>query len=225
MLYLILRVRIGILLSDKSIIKIHPFDFLSKWRSLPPFELLSYILMFASIPMLAYGIRPYDYSIIIIIILSILSLYSGFFSALIWNDITDIKIDSVAHPDRPIPSGRISKNKFFAIALIFSGMTFLFAYLVNIWCLAIVGFSAIFVAIHNKYLKKIVKFPAYSEIFTPIQWVVVVIFGFFAIWTMGDTGNISIAFPLFGDKIFFNTFNPSKSLNWLSSAYSYSDFF
>ena len=81
---------------------IHPFAFLSQWRSLPSFELISYVLMFASMPMLAYGIRPYDSTIITIILLSILSLYSGFFAALIWNDITDADIDSIAHPDRPI---------------------------------------------------------------------------------------------------------------------------
>jgi 4-hydroxybenzoate polyprenyltransferase len=159
---------------------IHPFAFLSQWRSLPSFELVSYVFMFASIPMLAYGIKPYDSSIIIIILLSILTLYSGFFAALIWNDITDAKIDSIAHPDRPIPSGRISSKKFFAVALVFSAMTFFFAFLVSIWCLALVGITALFVAFHNKYLKKSIKFPAYSEIFTPVQWVVVVIFGFFS---------------------------------------------
>ena len=194
-------------MSDKSSMMIHPFAFLSQWRSLPSFELVSYVFMFASIPMLAYGIKPYDSSIIIIILLSILTLYSGFFAALIWNDITDAKIDSIAHPDRPIPSGRISSKKFFAVALVFSAMTFFFAFLVSIWCLALVGITALFVAFHNKYLKKSIKFPAYSEIFTPVQWVVVVIFGFFAIWTMGQADNISLILPIFGDKISFNSYD------------------
>jgi len=194
-------------LSDKSSMMIHPFAFLSQWRSLPSFELVSYVFMFASMPMLAYGIKPYDFSIIIIILLSILTLYSGFFAALIWNDITDAKIDSIAHPDRPIPSGRISSKKFFAVALVFSAMTFFFAFLVSIWCLALVGITALFVAFHNKYLKKSIKFPAYSEIFTPVQWVVVVIFGFFAIWTMGQADNISLTLPIFGDKISFNSYD------------------
>ena len=194
-------------LSDKSSVIIHPFAFLSKWRSLPSFELISYVFMFASMPMLAYGIKPYDSSIITIIILSVLSLYSGFFAALIWNDITDAEIDSIAHPDRPIPSGRISSSRFFAIALVFSAMTFIFAFLVSIWCLALVGITALFVTFHNRYLKKIIKFPAYSEIFTPVQWVVVVLFGFFAIWTMGQTGNMSLTLPIFGDKLSFNSFD------------------
>jgi geranylgeranylglycerol-phosphate geranylgeranyltransferase len=160
-----------------------PFVFLSNWRSLPLFEMLSYFLMYASIPMLAYGFNIYDYDIISIILLTILTMYSGFFAALIWNDITDSEIDIISHPDRPIPSGRISQRNFFNIALFFSFLTFIFSFLVNFWCFIIVIIAAFFVAIHNKYLKKIVKFPAYSEIFTPIQWIVVVVFGYFAIWT------------------------------------------
>jgi geranylgeranylglycerol-phosphate geranylgeranyltransferase len=156
--------------------------------------------MFASMPMLAYGIKLYDFVIFKIILFSIISLYSGFFAALIWNDITDKDIDSIAHPDRPLPSGRISSKKFFTIALIFSAMTFLFAYLVSFWCLCLVGVTALFVAFHDKYLKKIVKFPAYSEIFTPVQWIIVPIFGFLALWTMyPPIGEITLHFPIFQD--------------------------
>jgi geranylgeranylglycerol-phosphate geranylgeranyltransferase len=131
--------------------------------------------------MLAYGMKPLNPGILTTIVLTILTLYSGFFAALIWNDITDVDIDIVSHPDRPIPSGRISSKKFFAVALFFSAATFLFSFLVSLWCFLLVGAAALFVAFHNKYLKKIVKLPAYSEIFTPIQWVVVPIFGFLAV--------------------------------------------
>jgi geranylgeranylglycerol-phosphate geranylgeranyltransferase len=149
--------------------------------------------------MLVYGIKTYNLEIIKIIVLTILTMYSGFFAALIWNDITDRDIDAIAHPDRPVPSGRISPRMFFGIALIFSAMTFIFALLVSLWCLALVGIAALFVAFHNRYLKKIVKIPAYSEIFTPIQWVVVAIFGFLAIWTtFQQPGNINVTMPVSG---------------------------
>jgi geranylgeranylglycerol-phosphate geranylgeranyltransferase len=140
--------------------------------------------MFASVPMLAFGIKTYDFEIMKLIILTVISLYSGFFAALIWNDITDADIDAVAHPDRPIPSGRISSQKFFAVALLFSALTFIFSFLVSFWCFLLVIFAALFVTFHNKYLKKKIKIPAYSEIFTPMQWVVVGIFGYLAIWTV-----------------------------------------
>ena len=183
--------------NQPSIIK-RPFVFLSKWRSLPPYEMISYILMYASIPMLAFGIKTYNIETIKIILFTILALYSGFFAALIWNDITDADIDSVAHPGRPIPSGRISSKKFFAIALFFSATTFIFSFLVSFWCLILVGFAALFVTFHDKYLKKRVKIPAYSEIFTPIQWVVVAIFGYLAIWTaLPQQTSIVINMPVF----------------------------
>jgi geranylgeranylglycerol-phosphate geranylgeranyltransferase len=180
-----------------------PVNFLSHWRSLPPYEMISYIFMYASVPMLAYGIQSYNMNIFTIIIFTIITLYAGFFAALIWNDITDADIDSVSHPDRPIPSGRISKSKFFAIALFFSLLVFIFATLVSPICLIIVGVAALFVAFHDKYLKKRVKIPAYSEIFTPVQWVVVAVFGFFAIWTaIPQSFSVSIDLSFLG---FINT--------------------
>ncbi len=45
--------------------------------------------MFASLPMLAYGTQPYNYEIAKIIVLAVLTIYSGFFAVLIWIDITD----------------------------------------------------------------------------------------------------------------------------------------
>lgn len=176
-----------------------PFTFLSHWRSLPPYEMISYLLMYASVPMLAFGVQTYNFEIITIVVLTVLTMYSGFFAALIWNDITDAEIDAVAHTDRPIPSGRINIKSFFGVALIFSAMTFIFAVLVSIWCLIAVGAAALFVTFHNKYLKKRVKMPAYSEMFTPIQWIVVPIFGFLAIWTaLPQTSELIITLPFFG---------------------------
>jgi len=176
-----------------------PSTFLSSWRSFSGIRLLQYPFMFASVPMLAYGIKPYGLEIIAIIIFSIIALYSGFFATLLWNDITDKDIDAIAHPDRPLPAGRISAKKMFMIALVFSALTFLFSYLVSVWCFIFVGAVALFVAFHNKYFKKILKLPAFSELTTPLQWVIVPIFGFLAIWTaFPPIGEITITFPILG---------------------------
>jgi 4-hydroxybenzoate polyprenyltransferase len=184
----------------KNSLKYGPFAFIAQWRSLPAYELISYLLMFASVPMLAYGTQLYNYEILRIIILTVLTLYSGFFASLIWNDITDSDIDAIAHPDRPLPAGRINKKKFFRIALIFSALTFIFAILISIWCLILVGAAALFVTFHNKYLRRRIRFPAYSEIFGPLQWIVVALFGFFAVWTaLPQSSEISLTFQLFGN--------------------------
>jgi 4-hydroxybenzoate polyprenyltransferase len=147
------------------------------------YEMISLNLMYCAVPMLAYGIQDYDWSILRILLLSIITLFAGYFATLIWNDISDREIDKIAHPDRTIPSGRITPTQFFIIALIFSAIVFIGGILISVWCLFVVGMAALFVAFHNKYLKKIIKIPAYSEIFTPVQWVVVAIFGYVAIWT------------------------------------------
>lgn len=175
--------------------------------------------MFASVPMLAYGIKPYDPEMISIIIFTILALYSGFFATLLWNDITDKDIDIIAHPNRPLPAGRISAKKMFIIALVFSAFTFIFSYLVSFLCFLFVGAVALFVAFHNKYLRKIVKLPAYSELFTPLQWVIVPIFGFLAIWTtLPPNGEITFTFPIFG-YISFDSFDFQNMI--LLAAFTY----
>jgi 4-hydroxybenzoate polyprenyltransferase len=183
-----------------------PFTFMANWRSLPVYELISYVFMFASIPLFAYGTQPYTFEFLRIVTFTIITLYSGFFAALIWNDITDRDIDIIAHPDRPLPRGKISLSFFFLIALCLSGVTFIFAYLISLYCFFLVGAAAVFVAIHNKYLKRHVTLPAYSEIFNPFQWIVVTIFGFIAIWTtFPPSSHISITFPVFGSISTNNT--------------------
>jgi heme O synthase-like polyprenyltransferase len=77
------------------------------------YELISFAIMYTTVPMLAYGIKTYDWEIFKIIILTILTLFSGYFATLIWNDITDKEIDKIAHPDRSIPAGRITPKKIF----------------------------------------------------------------------------------------------------------------
>ena len=162
--------------------------------------------MFASVPMLAYGINPYNSEINRIIVLTVLTIYSGFFAALIWNDITDFDIDKIAHPKRLLPSKKITVKRLFGVALIFSAFTFIFSVLISIWCLFLVGIAALFVAFHNKYLKRRVKFPAYSEILSPVQWTVVAIFGFLAVWSsLPQSMDISI------DLVFFGSISTSNN--------------
>jgi len=186
------------LLKPENILR-RPIKFLFRWRSFTYYEMIFYVFMYMGTIMFAYGIQPYTIVSLKLIFLTIATLYSGFFAALIWNDITDKDIDVMVHPARPIPDKRISQSKFFVIALVFSALTFLFALLTSPWCLLLVGVTALFVTFHNKYLKKKIKFPAYSEIFTPVQWLTVPLFGFFAIWSTSflET-NINITIPLFG---------------------------
>ena len=191
--------------SKKGFFLTRPLQYLIRWRPFPPYELICYFLMFAGVPLFAWesmftdGVHPFSMELIKPVFLTVATLYSGFFAALIWNDITDKDIDIVVHPTRAIPSGHISSKNFFAIALVFSALTFIFALLTSPWCLLLVGVTALFVAFHNKYFKRIIKLPAYSEIFTPAQWLTVPLFGFFAVFTaLPATGDINFSLSVLG---------------------------
>ena len=176
-----------------------PLRFVAHWRSLPPYELIGYVFMFAATIMFAYGIQPYSWTIVKLVVLTVATLYAAYFAALIWNDITDKDIDVIVHPGRPLPVGQISPRKFFAIALFFSALTFLFSVLMSLWCFILVGVTAVFVAVHDKYLKRMIHLPAYSEIFTPVQWLTMPLLGFFAVWTaLPPTGEITLSVPVLG---------------------------
>ena len=161
-----------------------PFIFLSEWRSLPLYELLSYVFMFAGISMLAHGTQSFTQNDYLTLFASIGALYTGFFATLIWNDITDAKIDEIVHPDRPIPSKKIEPGRLFPIALVFSLCTFLLSFSVNLLFFSGVLLLAFFVAVHNKYLKKMVSIPAFSEIITPIQWSMFPVLGYLSFKTL-----------------------------------------
>jgi 4-hydroxybenzoate polyprenyltransferase len=78
-------------------------------------------------------------------------------------------------------------------------MTFIFSILISLWSLLVVTLAALFVALHNKYFRKLIRFPAYSEIFTSIQWTVVALLGYVAIWsTYPLSNNIVITLPFIG---------------------------
>jgi len=191
-------------LIDKLIRKLNkqPFEF----RTIYYYELICFAIMHATVPIFAYGYKDYNFEIIKIIIFTIITLYSGYFAALIWNDINDYEIDKVVHPDRHLPRKKISRKKFFGVALIFSFFVFLFSMLISVWCFLIVGFAALFVAIHDKFLKRHVNIPAFSEIFTPIQWVVVPIFGFVAVWSYLSIGSQNQIIPFIDYLSIYNQY-------------------
>lgn len=178
-----------------------PFEF----RSIYYYELICFAIMHATVPIFAYGYKDYNIGVIRIILLTILTLYSGYFAALIWNDINDYEIDKVVHPDRYLPQKKISRKKFFGVALIFSFFVFLFSMMINVWCFLIVGFAALFVAIHDKFLKRHINIPAFSEIFTPVQWIIVPIFGFVAVWSYLSAGSQNQIMPFIDYISIYNT--------------------
>ena len=77
---------------------------------------------------------------IILVCLSTIGLYGG---GVVFNDVFDATLDAVERPERPIPSGLITKNNaaLLGLALLIPGI--LFAFLIN----QIAGIVAIFIAV------------------------------------------------------------------------------
>jgi 4-hydroxybenzoate polyprenyltransferase len=96
---------------------------------------------------------------VILLCISTIGLYSG---GIIMNDVFDAKLDAVERPERPIPSGLISKNA----ATIFGGICFF----IGIFTAGLLGRNAQYLAvaimicclIYNRFLK-------HSAIFGPIN--------------------------------------------------------
>ena len=73
----------------------------------------------------------------------------------ILNDIYDIGIDKINRPLRPLPSGKITIKKAYAVYFIFIVLSIFFSALVNEKALAIVLISILILFIYSKYLKRI----------------------------------------------------------------------
>ncbi len=67
--------------------------------------------------------QPFDYSLALWLILSTMGLYGG---GVVMNDVFDADLDAVERPERPIPSGLVSKSAatFLGLALLAAGVFF-----------------------------------------------------------------------------------------------------
>ncbi|MES2827232.1 MAG: UbiA-like protein EboC [Bacteroidota bacterium] len=104
------------------------------------------------------AIKP-DLTGVLLVCLSTIGLYSG---GIIMNDVFDSKLDAVERPERPIPSGLISKNA----ATIFGGICFF----IGIFAAGLLGKNTQYLAVaimisclvYDKFLK-------HSAVFGPIN--------------------------------------------------------
>lgn len=91
-----------------------------------------------------------DWLNIIFLITATKGLYGG---GIVLNDVTDLELDKVERPERPIPSGQVSKNQALTLALSLYALGIVFAFL----CSPTSGIIAIVIAIcaslYDKYGK------------------------------------------------------------------------
>jgi hypothetical protein len=97
----------------------------------------------AGIAISGYFLQEADYFPVLLLCISTIGLYSG---GIIFNDVFDAGLDAIERPERPIPSGLISKTEatlfgifFFSIGILAAGMyqqiTLLLAIIIVVACL------------------------------------------------------------------------------------------
>ncbi len=118
-------------------------------------------LMDITLPLSASLLSLYysTYNIIALFDISylLISIVGGFFaitSSYIFNDCVDIDVDTINLPNRPIPSGMISKLSATIYGLILIGISILISYLFNFQTLILLLLSFSIIITYSSYIKR-----------------------------------------------------------------------
>lgn len=92
-----------------------------------------------------------DYAVEIALSMAIVVLFTGAGNAL--NDYFDREVDKVAHPERPIPTGKVSPMSALTLSAVLFSMAVVTSVFVNLWSVLIVVTSIIFMVAYETLLK------------------------------------------------------------------------
>ena len=130
---------------------------------------------------------------------------TGFFvssAAMITNDYFDLDVDRINHPERPLPSGRISKFELLTLAFLFSGAGFITAALLGILPLILALVIWIVANLYNWHYKE-TGLPGNMMVALSVAWFFIfggVIVGGFANGLVWIFGALAFTFDL-GEEI------------------------
>ncbi len=92
-----------------------------------------------------------DHAFEVVVSMAVVVLFTGAGNAL--NDYFDREVDKVAHPERPIPMGRVSPKNALALSAVLFSSTVALSIFVNLWSTLIVVTSIIFMVAYETLLK------------------------------------------------------------------------
>lgn len=71
------------------------------------------------------------------------------------NDIYDLGIDKVNRPERPLPSGKISKNSALILYFLLIAASLILSWFINLYAFIIVIIATILLVLYSKFLKRV----------------------------------------------------------------------
>lgn len=92
-----------------------------------------------------------DYAAEIALSMGVVMLFTGAGNAL--NDYFDREVDKVAHPERPIPMGRVSPKSALALSAVLFSLAVVTSGFVNLWSVLMVVTSVVFMVAYETLLK------------------------------------------------------------------------
>lgn len=141
------------------------------------------LITFISVVVAAF-IASTDYLPLDNVLLAALSASLAAAAGNIINDFYDIEIDRIAHPDRPLVTGKITKESAIVFYVILNFTAMVLSFLINLIAFGIVLSTIILLLFYSMYLKKLVLFSNYV-----IAWLTGMVFIYGGI----VAGNVSAA--------------------------------
>ena len=112
------------------------------------------IIAFVSVIVAAFFCSPEEISWFSVLLASFAAAFTLSAGNII-NDIYDLGIDKVNRPERPLPSGKISKNSALILYFLLIAASLILSWFINLYAFIIVIIATILLVIYSKFLKRV----------------------------------------------------------------------
>ena len=112
------------------------------------------IIAFVSVIVAAFFCSPEEISWFSVLLASFAAAFTLSAGNII-NDIYDLGIDKVNRPERPLPSGKISKNSALILYFLLIAASLILSWFINLYAFIIVIIATILLVLYSKFLKRV----------------------------------------------------------------------
>ena len=112
------------------------------------------VIAFVSVIVAAFFCSPEEISWFSVLLASFAAAFTLSAGNII-NDIYDLGIDKVNRPERPLPSGKISKNSALILYFLLIAASLILSWFINLYAFIIVIIATILLVLYSKFLKRV----------------------------------------------------------------------